>query len=100
MRRVGRREISAEGIREAPYGMVRIVQAELHLCMIRKMDQTVTNSQLTLVVGLPILVNGLCLLLLLSHTNTRFDALLNFWRAELQRVEDVLGARLKRIGRR
>lgn len=70
---------------------------------------TVTNQQLYLAIGVPMLVNALLLGLLLSVMNAKFervdarfaamdkrlDEFKELWRAELRRVEEVLDARLK-----
>lgn len=60
-----------------------------------------TNLQLYLAIGVPILVNiafnGALILLLQQSIHKRFDDLRDLWRAELHRVEDVLDARLKHI---
>jgi hypothetical protein len=63
-----------------------------------------TNVQLYLAIGVPLLFNALMFGFLYSHTNTRFDALdrrfdeaLDFWRAELTHFEERIGARLKRL---
>jgi predicted ATPase len=71
----------------------------------------VTNQQLYLAIGLPMLFNatliGLVAGLFLSHINTRFDAIdrrfddmRDLWRAELHRVEEVLDARLRHLEER
>jgi hypothetical protein len=79
----------------------------------------VTNQQLYLAIGIPMLFNasvlGLVIVLLnakfdakFDGINARFDAIdkrfddmRDLWRAELRRVEEVLDARLKHIeGRR
>lgn len=52
-----------------------------------------TDAQLYLVIGVPILFNGLGFIL----TNKRIDDMKDFWRAELHRVEEVLDARLTHI---
>jgi len=67
-----------------------------------------TNEQLYLAIGLPILFNtavSLALWLnLLSNMNARFnsidqrfDDMRDLWRAELHRVEEVIDARLKHL---
>ena len=67
-----------------------------------------TNEQLYLAIGLPILFNtavSLALWLnLLSNMNERFnsidqrfDDMRDLWRAELHRVEEVIDARLKHL---
>jgi hypothetical protein len=74
-----------------------------------------TNVQLYLAIGLPMLVNAGMLVLLLAHMNARFSAsdanvnarfdavnrrfddMRDLWRSELHRVEEVLDARLKHL---
>ncbi len=74
-----------------------------------------TNVQLYLAIGIPILANAALIGLLLAYFNARFDGMSNsinhrfdavdrrfddmrdLWRAELHRVEEVLDARLKHI---
>ena len=78
----------------------------------------VTNQQLYLAVGVPMLFNAVLIGLLLALMNSRFDAvqrtidalqrnmdyrfndMRDLWRAELHRVEEVLGARLKHLEER
>jgi len=74
----------------------------------------VTNEQLYLVIGIPMLFNagliGLVIALFnakfgrfdakLDAINKRFDDMRDLWRAELRRVEEVLDARLKHIEER
>ena len=67
----------------------------------------VTNEQLYLAVGIPLLFNaaliGLVVALLKSRfdgIDKRFDDMRDLWRAELRRVEEVLDARLKHIEER
>jgi hypothetical protein len=71
----------------------------------------VTNTQLYLAIGIPVALNAtflaVAITLLMSHMNSRFDAvnqrfddMRDLWRAELHRVEDVLDARLKHIEER
>jgi hypothetical protein len=75
----------------------------------------VTNEQLYLAVGIPLLFNATLLGLIVVLVNARFDGvnarfdaidkrfddMRDLWRAELRRVEEVLDARLKHIeGRR
>ena len=71
----------------------------------------VTNQQLYLVIGIPMLFNATLIGLLValmnskfSSVNARFDAIdrrfddmRDLWRAELHRVEEVLDARLKHL---
>ena len=74
-----------------------------------------TNMQLYLAIGIPILSNAALIGLLLAYingkfdsinakfdakfdgVNQRFDDMRDLWRAELHRVEEVLDARLKHI---
>lgn len=77
-----------------------------------------TNEQLYLAIGIPILTNAALIGLLLAYINSRFDAvdkrfdavdrrfssidkrfddMRELWRAELRRVEEVLDARLKHV---
>ena len=63
-----------------------------------------TDIQLYLAIGIPVVTNAAMIGLLLSHMNTRFDAvnqrfddMRNLWLAELHRVEGVLDARLKHL---
>jgi hypothetical protein len=71
----------------------------------------VTNQQLYLAVGIPMLFNaavaGLVIAMVhakfegvsarLDSLGKRFDDMRDLWRAELRRVEEVLDARLKHI---
>jgi hypothetical protein len=64
----------------------------------------VTNQQLYLATGIPMLFNAALIGLLVALMNTKFDAMdkrfddmRDLWRAELRRVEEVLDARLKHI---
>jgi hypothetical protein len=66
-----------------------------------------TDTQLYLAIGAPMLFNALLFSLMWSHINMRFDAvnqrfddMRDLWRAELRRVEDVLDARLKSLEER
>lgn len=52
-----------------------------------------TDAQLYLVIGVPLVFNGLGFIL----TNKRIDDMKDLWRAELRRVEEVLDARLTHI---
>jgi hypothetical protein len=81
-----------------------------------------TNQQLYLIVGAPMLFNALLASLLVAYINAKFDGLnakfdgvnnsvnskfeavnkrfddmRDLWRAELRRVEEVLDARLKHL---
>jgi hypothetical protein len=67
----------------------------------------VTNEQLYLTIGIPILFNAALIGLLIALFKIRFDAIdkrfddmRDLWRAELRRVEEVLDARLKHIEER
>lgn len=59
-----------------------------------------TNQQLDLAVGLPILVNLLTTGLIMLYVNAKIDGLRDLWRAELRRVEEVLDARLRHLEER
>ena len=63
-----------------------------------------TNVQLYLSIGIPIVFNTLVIGFLWQHMNARFDAvhqrfddMRDLWRAELKRVEEVIDARLKHL---
>jgi hypothetical protein len=71
-----------------------------------------TDQQLYLAIGVPVVLNSAILAMALSlqtsqfnhriddlkaQLNQRFDDLRDLWRAELRRVEEVLDARLKHI---
>lgn len=70
-----------------------------------------TNEQLYLAIGVPMIFNaavlGAAMLWVnakfeavnakLDATNKRFDDMRDLWRAELHRVEEVLDARLKHL---
>ena len=68
----------------------------------------VTNVQLYLAIGIPVLFNAVlttCLWLNvtraeLRRVNQRFDAMRDLWRSELADVEEVLDARLKHLEER
>jgi len=69
--------------------------------------QLVTNQQLYLAIGIPMLFNATLIGLFAMHVNARFDAIdkrfddmRDLWRAELRRVEEVLGARLRHLEER
>lgn len=73
-----------------------------------------TNEQLYLAIGVPMLFNAVLIGVLLAYMNHRFDAvndkfaavnqrfddLRDMWRAELRRVEEVMDARLKHLEER
>jgi hypothetical protein len=70
-----------------------------------------TNEQLYLAIGIPIIFNTAVTLALwlnlrsnmndrFSAINQRFDDMRDLWRAELHRVEEVLDARLKHLEER
>jgi hypothetical protein len=67
----------------------------------------VTNVQLYLAIGVPMLFNAVLTGLLLAYINSkfdgvnqRFDDMRDLWRAELHRVEEVLDARLRHLEER
>jgi hypothetical protein len=67
----------------------------------------VTNEQLYLAIGVPLVFNAAMLgaALLWANAkfeavNKRFDDMRDLWRAELRRVEEVLDARLKHLEER
>ena len=67
----------------------------------------VTNEQLYLAIGIPMLFNASLIGIVIAHINARFNAvdrrfddMRDLWRAELRRVEEVLDARLKHIEER
>jgi Mor family transcriptional regulator len=74
----------------------------------------VTNEQLYILVGVPMLFNATLIGLVIALFNAkfgrfearfdaldkRFDDMRDLWRAELRRVEEVLDARLKHIEER
>ena len=66
-----------------------------------------TNIQLYLAIGIPMLFNASLIGFVVAHFNARFDGInqrfddiRDLWRAELRRVEEVLDARLKHIEER
>ena len=73
-----------------------------------------TNTQLYLAIGLPILFNTTTVVMVyvllsarmeamnqrFNDLNQRFDDMRDLWRAELRRVEEVLDARLKHLEER
>ncbi len=67
-----------------------------------------SNMQLYLAIGAPMLFNAVLIGMLTAHIsqrfsafesaiNQRFDDMRDLWRAELHRVEEVLDARLKHL---
>jgi hypothetical protein len=63
-----------------------------------------TDTQLYLAIGIPMIFNATLIGVLLVHMDKRFDAMdrriddmRDLWRAELRRVEEVLDARLKHL---
>ena len=78
----------------------------------------VTNQQLYLAIGVPVVLNVVLTGVILAYVNgqidslrrimesrfqfldRRFDDLRDLWRAELHRVEEVLDARLKHLEER
>jgi hypothetical protein len=74
----------------------------------------VTNVQLYLAIGIPMLFNASLIGFVMMFMNSRFDGIerrfaaidkrfddmRDLWRAELRRVEEVLDARLKHIEER
>ena len=66
-----------------------------------------SNQQLYLAIGVPLLFNTALTGILVMYMNSRFSALSqrfddlrDLWRAELRRVEEVLDARLKHLEER
>jgi hypothetical protein len=78
----------------------------------------VSNEQLYIAVGIPLLFNATLIGVLIAYVNAkflgsegkiearfdaidrRFDDMRDLWRAELHRVEEVLDVRLKHLERR
>jgi len=67
----------------------------------------VTNQQLYLAIGIPMLFNASLIGFVAAIFKLRFDAIdkrfddmRDLWRAELRRVEEVLDARLKHLEER
>ena len=67
-----------------------------------------TDTQLCLAIGVPVVANAVMLLLFSTMVNARisafeaainrrFDDMRELWRTELRRVEQILDARLKHI---
>jgi hypothetical protein len=77
-----------------------------------------TNEQLRLAIGVPMLFNAVLIGILFAHMNSRFDAMnarmeerfaainqrfddmRDLWRAKLRRYEEILDARLKHLEER
>ena len=73
-----------------------------------------TNEQLYMVIGIPMLFNATLIGLVIAYINARFDKsdarfdaidrrfddMRDLWRAELRRVEEFLDARLRHIEER
>jgi hypothetical protein len=73
-----------------------------------------TNEQLYLAIGIPMLFNAAMMGLLIAYMNSRFngmekrfeaidkrfDDMRDLWRADFHRVEEVLDARLKHLEQR
>jgi len=66
--------------------------------------QLVTNEQLYLAIGLPVILNIVFNGFMFTSLNSRISqlesSLKDTWRAELRRVEEVLDARLKHMEER
>jgi hypothetical protein len=74
----------------------------------------VTNEQLYIALGIPMLFNATLIGFVIAYINSRFDKqdarfdsidrrfddMRDLWRAELHRVEEVLDARLKHLEQR
>ena len=67
----------------------------------------VTNQQLYLAIGIPLLFNASLLGIVMLFVNAKFDSInhrfddmRDLWRAELRRVDQVLDARLRHIEER
>jgi hypothetical protein len=58
------------------------------------------STQHYLSIGVPMLFNAGLIGFLFLHMDKRFDDMRDLWRAELRRVEEVLGARLKHLEER
>jgi hypothetical protein len=73
-----------------------------------------TNVQLYLAIGIPMLFNAVLLGILIAYVNAKFDGvndrfegisrrfvdMRELWRAELRRVEEIIDARLKPLEER
>jgi hypothetical protein len=63
-----------------------------------------TNQQLYLAIGVPMLFNAILIGLLVGYINAKFDGvsqrlseMRDLWRAELRRVAEILDARLQHL---
>ena len=56
-----------------------------------------SDTQLYLAIGIPVVMNAAMLTLAVTLINQRLDDLKDLWRAELRRVEEFLDARLKHL---
>jgi hypothetical protein len=63
-------------------------------------EREVTNVQLYLAIGAPMVFAALNTAILILYMNGQFSSQRDLWRAELRRVEEVLDARLKHIEER
>ena len=66
-----------------------------------------TNIQLYLAIGIPVIVNATMFALMMAYigarfgaVNHRFDGMRVLWLSELHRVEEVMDARLKHLEER
>ncbi len=73
-----------------------------------------TNEQLYIAIGLPVLFNAILAMVMLAYINAkfegvntrfdginqRFDDMRDLWRAELRRVEEIIDARLRHLEER
>lgn len=67
----------------------------------------VTNEQLYLSIGIPLVFNATLIGVIIAYMNAKFgaidarlDHMHEMWRSELRRVEEVLDARLKHLEER
>ena len=63
----------------------------------RGITEDMSDLQLYLAIGLPVVLNAAMLTVAVTAINKRLDDMRDLWRAELRRVEEVLDARLKHI---
>lgn len=59
-----------------------------------------TNQQLYLAIGVPVVVNGIMLLLVYTSLNQRISDLSALFEERLRRLEEVFDARLKHLEER